>query len=355
MTNSWSGRFLQILFGGLLLGFTVFEGNQPYPFPELNPLPELPESKNPPSISGVKLGRFLFYDPILSQDSSVSCSSCHKQRFAFSDGGNQFSFGVKRRSTQRNTLPLFNLGYYTKLFWDGRANSIENQVFHPVRSHEEMNLKWEIAEKRVNRSSFYRPMFEKAFGTQIADSILIARAIGQFERTLISNNSKYDKVLRGEAYFTKDEYEGFVIVNDQSMGDCLQCHSTDASPLATNLGFANNGLDPANKISEYKDKGLGEVSGDSNDIGRFKVPSLRNIALTAPYMHDGRFETLEEVIDFYSEGVNNSLNLDSKMMISRRHELKLSQEEKGYVIAFLKTLTDSSFISDSRFANPFLP
>lgn len=329
-------------------------GPKPYPFPKLGYFPPMPVAEdNIPTVEGVALGRFLFYDPILSADSTFSCGSCHHQSKAFSDAPNRFSEGLNGELMSRNTLPLFNLAWYPGLFWDGAASTPEDQVFHPVAAHAEMNLEWALAEERVGRSSFYQPKFAAAFGEVPIDSTHIAKAIAQFERTLISYNSKYDKVLRGEARFTKAEYNGFVIVNDQSMGDCMHCHVTDGHALGTNARYANNGLDMALTPADYLDPGRMTVTGNPDDAGRFKTPTLRNIALTAPYMHDGRFKTLEEVIDFYSSGVHAGINTDSKMTRAREGGVHLTENEKSDVLSFLYTLTDSVFIANPEFGNPF--
>ena len=325
-----------------------------YRFPEMLFFPQMPQNPdNPVTIEGVALGRYLFYDPILSRDSSISCSTCHRQEAAFSDSPKQFSQGDGPQVLTRNTPPLFNLAWYPAMFWDGRAANIEDQVFFSVRSSSEMNLQWPEAGRRIRRSPFYREKFNKAFGKLPIDSILISRAIGQFERTLLSYNSKYDQVIRGEAYFNEDEVRGFELMNDQVKGDCMHCHTTDGNALGTTRTFSNNGLDDAGKASEYKDLGLGGITKNPGDIGKFKIPSLRNIALTAPYMHDGRFQSLEQVLDFYSEGVHASLNVDSKMASARKSGLHLSSIEKEQIIAFLRTLSDSTLLSNEAFGNPF--
>lgn len=325
-----------------------------YRFPKLTYFPAMPASgQNPVSIPGVDLGRHLFYDPILSADSSLSCASCHKQQYAFSDAPNTFSKGHREQLLERNTLPLFNLAWYPSLFWDGRAVSVEEQVFHPVRAHNEMNLNWTTAVARIGNSSFYKSKFKAAFGSAHVDSMKIAYAIAQFERTLLSYRSRYDIVLSGKDYLTKEEYEGFELANDMTKGDCLHCHSTDADPLGTTLGFSNNGLDANRELRDFKDKGRGGITGNTQDYGKFKIPSLRNVTLTAPYMHDGRFTTLEQVMDFYSEGVQPGLNVDSKMGMAHGHGVHLTAEEKRKIILFLNTLTDSSFITDPAFSNPF--
>lgn len=336
-------------------GFGKKEADKPYPFPALPDFPRMPlAEQNPVTISGVRLGRFLFYDAILSSDSNMACASCHRQEAAFSDGPNQFSKGRNGQGLHRNTPPLFNLAWYPRLFWDGRAASIEEQVFHPVRAHDEMNMQWESVLSRLRRSPFYSAQFKAVFHTTEIDSSMVTRAIAQFERTLISYRSKYDQVINNEARFTQEEYEGFDIVNDMAKGDCLHCHSTDGDALGVVPIFSNNGLDKAQTIEDYKDKGVGGISKQPSDYGRFKVPSLRNVALTAPYMHDGRFNTLKEVLDFYSEGVNTSINVDSKMGFAHQGGVRLSEADKWKVIAFLNTLTDSAFIHAPEFDNPFL-
>lgn len=332
----------------LLFGFQKVKNDELYFFEALFRFPEKPVNLyNPVTEKGAELGRYLFYDTILSSDFSFSCASCHQQQFAFADN-KKFSKGVDGEFLKRNTMPLFNLAWYSSFFWDGRATSIEDQIFVPVRAHNEMNLDWKEAEKRLNESFFYKKQFKNVFSINYIDSITISKAIAQFERTLISNHSKYDKVIAGKDKFTESEFRGFILVNDQSMADCLQCHTTDADALGTTRNFSNNGLD-----IELKDEGLFKTTQNLNDKGKFKIPSLRNIALTAPYMHDGRFETLEEVINFYSEGVQISKLIDSKMQYAHQGGVQLTNEEKKDVISFLKTLSDSTFISNTKFSNPF--
>lgn len=334
----------------IFFGFQQITTNDAYVFEKLFRFPDKIENKyNLVTTEGVLLGRHLFYDPILSRDSTISCASCHVQKFAFADN-KTFSTGINGALSRRNAMPLFNLAWNKSFFWDGSSKSIEKQALVPVRMHNEMNLDWTEAEKRIQESLFYKQLFKKAFGNVKIDSLLIAKAIAQFERTLISNNAKYDRVIQGKDNFSESELSGFVLVNDQSMADCLQCHITDAHALGTNGLFANNGLDTENEI---KDLGLYNVSKKDKDTGKFKVPSLRNIALTAPYMHDGRFKTLEEVIDFYSEGVQSSKHIDSKMQYVHQSGVQLTDKEKVDILAFLHTLTDSVFILNPKFSSPF--
>lgn len=326
----------------------------PYIFSGIKLFPEMPVNKNNVTTNeGADLGRHLFYDKILSKDSTISCATCHRFEVAFSDSPNRFSVGFDGDSLSRNTPALYNLAWYSDFFWDGRSSSIEAQVFVPVSAHNEMNLDWNEAEKRINSSLFYKDKFNLAFGDVTIDSVLISKAIAQFERTLISNNSKFDQVLHGKAYLSPEEYRGYELMHNQVKGNCLHCHSFDANPLGTNLRFSNNGLDKPLSVNDYKDLGRGGITKNNKDNGFFKVPSLRNIALTAPYMHDGRFETLEEVLDFYSDDFNNSINIDSKMMFGNKKNRALSSEEKQDIISFLYTLTDSTFITNPEFMSPF--
>lgn len=346
--------FIAFLITLVFLSFKWTKTPSLYVFPKLTTFPDMPvSSHNPTTIEGSKLGRYLFYDSILSLDNSISCASCHRQEYAFSDSPNAFSKGFNGTILNRNTPALFNLAWYESLFWDGRAVSIEDQVFFPVRDHQEMHLNWEIAVKRIQKKPFYRQLFKEAFGISKIDSTHVAYAIAQFERTLLSYNSKYDKATQGVTILSADEYAGFVLMNDMTKGDCLHCHTTDGNGLGTTGKFSNNGLVNAKRVSDYFDSGRGAVSRKENEIGQFKIPSLRNVALTAPYMHNGKFKSLEEVLDFYSEKVNNCVNIDSKMTAAHQGGVKLTTEEKRKIICFLNALTDSSFITNIEFSNPW--
>lgn len=327
---------------------TPYRLKNPYSFPEMPVNPD-----NVLSVEGIQLGRYLFYDPVLSADSSISCASCHKQSAAFSDAPNQFSTGIENRKSSRNAPQLFNLAWYNAYFWDGKALTLEEQVYHPVPAHDEMNLQWPVAIQRLSANPFYQKLFKNAFNTATIDSVLVAKAIAQFERILISADSKFDKVLRSEATLSKEEFEGYELMNDMTKGDCLHCHTTDSDPLGTTLEFSNNGLD-SSSTGFYKDNGRGNITGRQTDNGKFKIPSLRNVALTAPYMHDGRFKTLREVLDFYSEGVHSGKNTDKRMEYAYKKGAHLSEEEKGKIISFLHTLTDTSFTTNNLFSNPFI-
>lgn len=347
--------YLRFLIAGLIaFSFIGLPKDKPYVFEPVFNFTAMPVSAdNPVTENGVKLGRYLFYDPILSNDSSFSCATCHQQKNAFSDSPHPFSKGINGVLQSRNTLPLFNLAWYKAFFWDGRAASIEAQVFHPLLNPNELNITTNELVKRLQRSTFYPALFENAFGTPQIDSSRIAKAIAQFERTLISHNSRYDRTLRKTAKLNMDEIEGMELVNDMTKGNCLHCHSTDENGLGTTGQFSNNGLDAVANINLFKDKGLGGFTQQAVDMGKFKIPSFRNLLFTAPYMHDGRFQTLEEVLDFYSTGLHMSPTIDTKMEFVHRGGSPLTKAEKRKIVAFLKTMSDSSFISNASFSNPF--
>lgn len=319
----------------------------PYDFPALQHFPEIPENNaNPVTKEGASLGRYLFYDPILSEDSSTSCADCHQQKNAFSGNGNKVG-------TKRDVPPLFNLAWHPSFGWDGKAATIEEQVLNTVRSRNEMNLEWHKAEKRIKQSKFYQPKFNAAFGNKEIDSLLIAKALGQFLRTLLSHQSKYDKAIKGETAFNKTELEGLELMSTQTKGNCIHCHHVDASPIGSRFQFIDIGLDSIVKPNNYPDKGRGAVTGRKTNYGEFKTPSLRNIALTSPYMHDGRFKNLKEVLDFYKGGLHNSMNLDPRLKQIHKRGFNLTNEEAHKIIAFMRTMTDSAFINNPKYSNPF--
>jgi cytochrome c peroxidase len=305
-------------------------------------------ANNPMTEEGVLLGRMLFYDPILSGDSSISCSSCHKQENGFTDDI-QFSKGITGEFGDRNSMHIVNALWSEPFFWDGRAISLEEQALEPLANPLEMNLKWEDAMLRLNRHTEYPDLFYKAFGSDYIDSIQVAKAISQFERTLVSASSKWDEFRRSEVnpflFFTPLEFVGYTVFFTET-GDCFHCHGQ--RELLTDNLFHNNGME-----ENIVDIGLEIFTSNPNDKGKFKTPSLRNIEYTAPFMHDGRFQTLEDVIDHYSHGVVYSETVDPLMKKVNQGGLLLSQEEKNGLLAFLKTFSDTSFIQNSKFSSPF--
>ncbi len=339
-----------------MIAFIFFCGKvifTPYPFPDIFLFPKVPEEvRKSVTIEGASLGRLLFYDPVLSMDSTVSCSSCHDPRFAFSDPQKTFSLGVGNGKTARNARPLFNLAWQRSFFYDGRASNLPDQVSHPITARNEMNMNWQEITRRLNSNKGYKQKFGELFKEKRIDSNMVKDVVSQFLFTLISSDSKFDRVMAQKDKFNEEEFRGFGLINNQTRADCLHCHPTDGNGLMTTFAFSNNGLDSVFNPEKFKDKGRGGVTGKNTDNGKFMIPSLRNIALTGPYMHDGRFKTLEEVMEFYSSGVHLSANVDSKMGFAYQKGAKLSEREKKDIIAFLHTLTDSVFISNAEFSNP---
>lgn len=314
---------------------------------------------------GVELGRKLFYDKRLSSDGTVSCATCHKQELAFTDGKAK-SIGVNNAEMPVSAMSLVNLTWNSRLTWDGKSQTLEEQAFLPMKNHLEMNQDAEITAQILSQIAEYPPLFEKAFGTKEITAQKITKALAQFERTLISKNSKYDKHLRGEYKATESELRGiqlFFTHPDAERGirggNCGDCHLGSLTSGST-LGFEglhNNGLDDDQNLKD----GLFAVTQNRFDKGKFRTPSLRNIALTAPYMHDGRFQTLEEVIEHYDNGIEQSQTLSTLITAAsndfitdpnRDINLFLTDQEKQDIIAFLEMLTDEDFITNPKFSEP---
>ena len=313
----------------------------------INP-PVIP-GNNPQTVEGIALGRRLFYDPILSSDSSQACATCHMPFKAWAQN-TQFATGVTGAIGNRNSMPLFNMAWNwsEKFFWDGRAGSLEQQGFGPVVNPIEMNNTWPNAVASLQNHSTYPGLFQAAFGTSTIDSVLVVKALAQFERTLISGDTKFDKYLLGQVALTPSELNGFNIFMNENAGDCFHCHGSAANPLWTDNAFHNNGLD-----ATFTDNGLGAITGNPADNGKFKTPSLRNLTFTEPYMHDGRFATLDDVIDHYSEGLVNSSTIDPLMKSIGQGGVQLTPSEKADLKAFLLTLSDYNFIQNPDFLTPF--
>ncbi len=313
-----------------------------------NILPPIIPPDNPQTVEGIALGRKLFFDPILSANNTQSCASCHAPENAFTDI-DRFSDGIDGILGNRNSMPLFNLAwnYDNKFFWDGRSFGLEKQALEPVKDPIELHNTWSNVAQTLQSHSEYPDLFLEAFGTSTIDSTLVTKALAQFQRTLISSNSRFDKHLLGEITLTPSELNGFNIFMDETKGDCFHCHGNANNPLWTDNDFHNNGLD-----ATFLDKGLGKITGDPNDDGKFKSPSLRNLKFTAPYMHDGRFATLDDVINHYSEGLVNSPTIDPLMKSVDNGGVQLSDSEKADLKAFLLSLSDVEFINNPDFKAP---
>ncbi len=302
---------------------------------------------------GATLGRVLFYDTALSKNNTISCASCHIQEKSFSDS-NRFSVGFEGGLTARNSMSLVNARFYRnrRFFWDERAASLEEQVLMPIQDHIEMGLTLPELESKLAAIKRYKILFNRAFGDTLITSQRISRGLAQFVRSMVSYQAKYDVGLaqtnnprRPFANFSNSENRGKQLFFSPQT-NCSQCHATAAF-----IGdrARNNGLDAV-----LTDLGVGGITGRNNDLGEFKVPSLRNIEMTAPFMHDGRFTTLEQVIEHYNSGVQNNRNLDGRLRRGNGvRRLNLSTTDKTALKDFLLTLTDRVFLSDEKFSSPF--
>lgn len=312
----------------------IMPENKPYSlllpaqFPEM-PVPE----DNPLTVDAVELGRLLFHDTRLSRDGLVSCATCHLQHLAFSDG-QALSTGIEGRTGLRNAPSLANVGYAPRLFADGGVPSLELQVLAPIADVNEMDHNILLAAEELNQDPVLHELSMSAF-QQGLTPYSITRALAAFERTLVSVDSKYDQYLLGELTLTEDEMEGMALF----MSDELKCASCHAGVLFSNFDYINIGL-----YSEYADAGRERITLNQEDLGKFKTPSLRNVALTAPYMHDGSMESLEDVIDFFASGGENHINKDLRIA-----GFQLSDEDKNKLIAFLHTLSDETLLQNPSY------
>ena len=303
------------------------------------PRPSLP-TDNPLTEEGVALGRQLFHDTSLSVNGTQSCASCHQAAAAFTDPGRRSSVGAEGTAGTRNTMPLANLAWQTSFFWDGRAALLREQVLMPVTNPLEMHESLTNMVRKLGRAA-QGPTFAAAFGTPEITADRVARALEQYLLTLTSHGSKFDRVLAGTAVFDAEEQRGFELFhteNDPRRGqvgaDCFHCHG---GPLFSDFTFHNNGLDAEGGA---KDLGRRLVTGDRADTAKFKTPSLRDVALTAPYMHDGRFATLGEAVAHYCTGVRRSGTLDPNLAKHPDGGIALGTADQAALVAFLRTLTD---------------
>jgi cytochrome c peroxidase len=293
-------------------------------------------SNNPKKAEVFELGRKLFYDPILSIDSSISCSSCHHQHLAFSDS-TDFSIGIKNRIGLRNSPALFNLAWQPHFMWDGGINHIEVMPLAPITDSLEMAIPFKNLLNKLNQNESYKKAFLRAWGTDSIGDQTLLWSLTQFIAALVSADSPYDQYQRGKtSALQDDQIQGMILFEK----NCSSCHQM---PLFTTYGFANNGT-----YQEGKDTGREIITQRLEDRGRFKIPSLRNIALTAPYMHDGRYKTLEEVLIHYSSTIANGMSVDKKLIGG----IPLTDFEQKKIIAFLHALADQKFINNPHFSNP---
>ncbi|MBC8094682.1 MAG: cytochrome-c peroxidase [Akkermansiaceae bacterium] len=347
----------------LLLPGTPFNYAAPVLPPAFSVNPILGQDNTPlnnlTTDTGATLGRVLFYDKRLSTNQTISCASCHQQSHGFSDP-RQFSVGFDGGLTGRNSMGLSHARWYQRrnFFWDERADTLEDQVLMPIQNSVEMGMTLEALTNRLAAEPFYTNLFAQTFGTPGITTNRIARALAQFVRSIVSVQSKYDAgITNGFANFTPQENLGRQIYFGQvgnPRATCVACHGTDNFVPGPNIN--NNGLE-----FPFVDPGLGGITGLTNDFGKFKVPSLRNIELTAPYMHDGQLTNLEQVVEFYNSGVVDNPNLSPPLRLPAGPgqpagpvlRLNLTPQQKAALVAFLRTLTDPNLATNPKYSDPF--
>ena len=319
-----------------------------FPKPSNFPAPNLP-ADNPLTKEGIALGRHLYYEKRMSIDNTVSCASCHVHEYNFSL---PLPYGIGVNGPTHNSVMIHsNLAWQETLLWNGFASSIEQVAYLTIIDPVEMNSTWEISLGKIENDPKYISLYEAAYGPNAITTENSIKAIAQFVRTMVSGDSKYDKWQRGEEQFTTLELEGYQMFNDEN-GDCFHCHGdyTTGGLFGAygDLQFSNNGLDSV----LLPNLGREGATGDSNDRGKFKIPSLRNIEYSFPYMHDGRFTTLQDVIEHYNMGGHITYTIDPNMKkagVGRNW----SQQQKDALLAFLRTLSDNTFIADTSFSDPW--
>lgn len=309
--------------------------------PEGWPKPVYDFKKNKTTKEGFILGNNLFYDPILSRDSTISCASCHLSFTAFTHADHSLSHGIEGRFGRRNSIALENLAWSPSFMWDGSVKNLEQQAINPITNRLEMDNTMINALNAVNSSPKYRRLFYLAFNDSSIDAKMLLKALAQFTVMLESYNSKYDSVMRKEAgvSFTESEQNGYTLFRQH----CNSCHT---EPLFTNYSFQNNGLAPDTALN---DLGRMIITKNETDRYKFKVPSLRNIEFSAPYFHDGRVNKLKEAVEHYTSGIVETPTLAKEL----RQKIILSAPEKKDLVAFLKTLSDRAFVYNTGFRNIF--
>ena len=313
------------------LGTTVIDSNQ-FDRPEHFPKPIYDFQNNPLTASGVDLGRALFYDPILSIDNTISCASCHSPYNAFAHTDHDLSHGINDKIGRRNAPALFNLAWQESFMWDGAVNHLDMQALAPISHPDEMGENISNVVEKLQNQKIYPPLFYAAFGDSTVTGEHTLQALSQFQLTLISANSKYDKVIKGKLQYEEKEKKGYKIFQE----NCNSCHT---EPLFSSYGFARNGLQIDTTLN---DMGRMEISNHKADSLLFKIPSLRNLSYTYPYMHDGRFRRLKDVVNHYNSIPEKANNASEEL----RNIKQLTPNEQKELIAFLLTLNDTSFVFD---------
>ncbi|MFN8355194.1 MAG: cytochrome c peroxidase [Spirosomataceae bacterium] len=332
-----------VVLAGLLLGCSLSEQTDPatlFSVPDNFPQPTYHFETNPITPAGVELGKALFNETLLSRDGSISCAECHQQSAGFTHHGHDVSHGIDNQKGTRNSLPLQNLAWEKEFFWDGGVGDLDLFPIAPIENPLEMDEKTGKVLEKLRKTENYPVLFKKAFGTSEITGARFLQALSQFMLTLVSANSNYDKYVRNEGVtFSEDEKQGLALFQQK----CASCHT---GTLFTDHSYRNNGL----TIQGSMDVGRFRITENPTDKYKFKVPSLRNVAVTKPYMHDGRFYTLDDVLNHYAEGVQATPNLDPLLIQNGRRGIPLTEVEKRQIIAFLNTLTDQEFLTNKRFA-----
>ncbi|MFT4532731.1 MAG: cytochrome c peroxidase [Saprospiraceae bacterium] len=326
-------KWMVILFGLFLTVFGFFYTDIiEFEYPNHFPKPVYDFAKNKLTEKKVRLGRVLFYDPILSLDGSISCASCHSPYNAFAHTDHDLSHGIDDKIGIRNAPPLFNLAWQNSFMWDGAINHLDMQALAPITSPSEMGDSLLNVIMKLESSEKYRTLFNEAYGDSTITGQRLLLSLSQFQLTLVSGNSKYDKIKEGVDTFNIQEKLGY----DLFVVNCSSCHT---EPLFTSGNFASNGLKLDSTLMDF---GRGRVTRLKSDNLLFKIPSLRNLEYTNPYMHDGRFEKLREVLNHYTDGVVNYGDAESSVRITKR--FSLTSNEKSDILAFLRTLNDQDFV-----------
>ena len=307
--------------------------------PEGWPEPLYDFEKNPITHEGFVLGRKLFHDPLLSRDGTISCASCHSQYNGFTHVDHAVSHGIDDRKGTRNSPVLINLAWNNSFHWDGGVNNLEVQPLNPLSHPAEMDQSLDKVLEYLNQDEAYRSLFFQAFGDSVVSSKNMLLALAQFNASLVSSNSRYDKFMRDELEFTKQEKKGLKLF----MKHCNSCHT---APLFNSNKYASNGL-PIDTV--YNDVGRFKITGNPEDSLKFRIPTLRNIAYTFPYMHDGRFKKLRQVVAYYA----GEIDLENPYLSNElRKKIKLSSNDQKDLISFLLTLTDKEFLFNNKFELP---
>lgn len=316
--------------------------NTPFPFvvPKGFPQPIYRFQNNPRTKQGFELGRKLFYEGKLSKDGNFPCSSCHQQFAAFATYEHRLSHGFNNQFSFRNAPGLFNLAWQRELHWDGGISHIELQPLAPLLDPHEMAEDLNQVIVKLEKDKSYPVLFNQVFGSRVINSQRILKALAQFTASLVSADAKYDRVKRGELQFNDYEQKGYFLFRQK----CARCHQ---EPLFTDFSYRNTGMELDSTLMDY---GRMRITGRKEDSLRFRVPSLRNVFLTFPYGHDGRFTTISEVLEHYNSGIIQSATLDSSLIKG----ILISENDRFYLISFLATLTDSSFINNPMYSDPAL-